>query len=91
MTEAAGGGTDTVKSAVTLHAGANLENLTLTGAAAINGTGNALANIAHRQRRRQRPIGLGGDDTLNGGAGNDTMAGGARQRHSTSSTMPATS
>ena len=33
----------------------NVENLTLTGTAAINGTGNALDNIADRQRRQQHP------------------------------------
>ena len=44
ITEALNAGTDTVETAVTLTLGANLENLTLSGTLAINGTGNALAN-----------------------------------------------
>ena len=44
-----------------------VENLTLTGAAAIDGTGNVLANVL---------IGNGGDNILDGGAGADTMNGG---------------
>src|SRR5262249_52715447 len=44
VVEAANGGTDTVYSDVTFILGANVENLTLTGTGAINGTGNNLAN-----------------------------------------------
>ena len=56
VTEAAGGGTDTVQSlGQPTRSAANVENLTLTGTAAINGTGNALANSPDRQRRQQRP------------------------------------
>ena len=43
--------------------GANIENLTLTGTTAINGTGNRLDNIL---------IGNSGANLLTGGAGNDT-------------------
>ena len=68
VTEAAGAGTDLVQSAVTLTLAANVENLTLTGTAAINATGNGLDNVL---------IGNSGDNLLTGGAGNDTMAGGA--------------
>ena len=39
-TEAPGDGTDTVQSSITYTLGANVENLTLTGSAKINGTGN---------------------------------------------------
>ncbi|MDP1651355.1 MAG: calcium-binding protein [Rhodocyclaceae bacterium] len=68
VTESASQGTDTVNSEVTFTLGSNVENLTLTGTAAINGTGNTLNNVL---------IGNGANNTLNGGTGNDTMVGGA--------------
>jgi len=51
-----------VRSAIDHTLGDNLENLTLTGNRGIDGTGNALANV------------LTGNDTLIGGAGDDTYA-----------------
>src|SRR5262245_37027953 len=45
VTENAGEGTDLVQASVTYMLSANVENLTLTGSADINGTGNSLANI----------------------------------------------
>ena len=45
VSEAAGGGTETVQSSVSLTLGAQLENLTLTGAVGRAGTGNALNNL----------------------------------------------
>ena len=39
-------GTDTVQSTLTYTLGTNVENLTLLGAATINGTGNSLNNIS---------------------------------------------
>jgi Ca2+-binding RTX toxin-like protein len=63
VTELANEGTDTVQSSVNYTLGNNVENLTLTGTTAINGTGNALNNVL---------IGNSAKNTLNGGAGNDT-------------------
>jgi len=65
-------GTDTVQAAATYSLNtvnaAGVENLILTGTAAINGTGNALNNTI---------IGNAGNKTLDGGTGNDTLTGGA--------------
>jgi len=70
IVENANEGTDTVESSISfsLAAIANVENLTLTGTAAINGTGNALDNVIH---------GNNAANTLNGGTGNDMLYGGA--------------
>ena len=76
VTENAGEGTDAVSSSVTYALSANVEALTLTGAAAINGTGNALANTIIGNAAANQLFGLDGDDALNGGAGADTMTGG---------------
>ncbi|MEZ5960366.1 MAG: hypothetical protein R3C30_08050 [Hyphomonadaceae bacterium] len=60
------GGIDTVISSVTRNLTANLENLTLTGSANINGAGNALNNVVIG-KRWLTPYGLDGDDRLDGG------------------------
>jgi len=67
---------DTVISTVTWTLGTNIENLTLTGTAAINGTGNGLANTLLGNSAANILYGGGGNDILNGGAGSDTMTGG---------------
>jgi len=68
ITEASGAGTDTAQvSAAVYTLGANVENLTYTGAVAFAGTGNTSDNSI---------TGGIGNDTLNGGAGADTLTGG---------------
>jgi Ca2+-binding RTX toxin-like protein len=66
ITENAGEGIDTTQSSITWTLGDNLENLTLTGTTAINGTGNSLDNTL---------TGNTGNNILDGGLGNDTLIG----------------
>ncbi|GCL44268.1 DUF4347 domain-containing protein [Dolichospermum planctonicum] len=68
IAESLNSGIDTVESSITWTLRANLENLTLQGTTAINGTGNTLNNTI---------TGNTGNNTLNGSAGADTLIGGA--------------
>jgi serralysin len=67
VTEKADEGIDTVQSSVTCTLAANVENLTLIGTAAINGTGTASNNVI---------VGNGAANILAGGSGNDVLTGG---------------
>lgn len=67
VVEAASGGYDIVNSSVTWTLSAEIENLVLTGSAAINATGNSSAN---------RLTGNSASNVLSGGEGADTLAGG---------------
>ncbi|NOS81873.1 MAG: hypothetical protein HOP32_09875, partial [Nitrospira sp.] len=75
--ELANNGIDQVQSSVTVTLSANVENLIMTGAAAINGTGNTLGNILTGNNATNVLSGANGNDTLRGGAGNDTVIGGS--------------
>jgi serralysin len=77
VTELANGGTDNVYSSVSFSLGANVENLVLTGAAPINGTGSLDANILIGNSADNRLLGGDGHDILVGGAGNDYLDGGS--------------
>ncbi|MBB4063508.1 hypothetical protein [Gellertiella hungarica] len=74
IVEGADAGNDTISAAITcsLLPYGTVENLTLTGSAAINGTGNALANVLIGNRGNNRLDGGAGADLLKGGLGNDT-------------------
>ncbi|MBP0447117.1 hypothetical protein J8J14_20275, partial [Roseomonas sp. SSH11] len=71
------GGLDTVKASVSFTLGAFVENLTLTGTAALTGVGNGLNNSITGNDGANLIQGLDGNDTLSGGRGADTLEGGA--------------
>jgi serralysin len=66
VNENAGEGTDEIRNTITLVLPLFLENMTMIGGAAIDGTGNNLANIM---------IGNFADNELNGGSNNDRLDG----------------
>jgi len=77
VTEAANEGTDTVTStAPAFILASNVENLTLSGAAAVKGTGNTLANTIIGSSAANVLIGMGGVDTFKGLGGADVFTGG---------------
>ncbi len=81
--ETGGTGIDNVQSSITfslsdvIHAVGAVENLTLTGSAALKATGNSFNNALIGNSGANTLTGLGGDDTLNGAGGNDRLVGGA--------------
>jgi Ca2+-binding RTX toxin-like protein len=70
------GGTDSVQSSVSFTLFPELENLTLTGTAAINGTGSWRDNSLTGNAGANRIEGREGNDTIDGGAGADILVGG---------------
>ncbi|MGO4833901.1 hypothetical protein AB4144_16685, partial [Rhizobiaceae sp. 2RAB30] len=75
VVEAANGGNDTVRSFVSHTLSANVENLTLIGSGAANGTGNNLANAldGSQNTKANQLRGLGGSDTYFVGAGDSVI------------------
>lgn len=76
VVELPGGGIDEVISKVSLNLAAEVEKLTLIGAASVNANGNELANTMTGNGVANRLNGFAGDDSLFGGDGNDTLDGG---------------
>jgi serralysin len=76
--EKTGQGTDTVVSSMTYSlSGQFVERLTLTGANAVNGTGNGLSNTLSGNAAANTLKGQGGNDAVNGNGGSDILFGGS--------------
>lgn len=75
IVEQAGEGIDRVEAEFSYSLGSHLENLTLTGTAAINGTGNELDNLIYGNSANNRLVGGAGNDTLTAWGGNDYLQG----------------
>jgi Ca2+-binding RTX toxin-like protein len=81
VTELASEGIDTVRASLSFTLSANVENLTLLGAGAFDGTGNEASNQITGNDGSNVLSGLGGNDTLDGGAGSDNLIGGLGDDH----------
>jgi Ca2+-binding RTX toxin-like protein len=79
--ELAAQGIDSVLASISYTLGGSVENLILSGKAALNGTGNALANHITGNSGSNILKGQAGADYLTGGKGNDTLYGGADTDH----------
>ncbi|WP_282608079.1 M10 family metallopeptidase C-terminal domain-containing protein [Pelagibius sp. Alg239-R121] len=76
IVEAFDQGIDTVEANFSYSLRSNFENLALTGAGNINGTGNTLNNYLWGNEGDNRLFGGAGEDTLNGYLGDDLLIGG---------------
>ena len=81
ITETLTGGTDSVQASASFVLGVNVENLLLTGSAAINGTGNASNNIITGNSATNVIDGKAGLDVLDGAGGSDVYVIGAIADH----------
>ena len=72
VVEVDGYGVDLVRASVSHTLGDHVENLVLTGAAALDGRGNDLDNVLTGNAAANRLDGWAGADTVVGGAGDDT-------------------
>ncbi|MFM9967632.1 MAG: putative Ig domain-containing protein, partial [Burkholderiales bacterium] len=68
---------DTVVASISFTLANYVENLTLSGAGSLSGTGNTLENALLGNNGANALSGLEGADTLTGGSGNDILDGGA--------------
>jgi serralysin len=75
--EQAGAGYDTVQASVSYTLSANVEKLVLSGSGALNGSGNADANVLLGNSGANRLYGGAGNDTITPGNGADTVQPGA--------------
>jgi Ca2+-binding RTX toxin-like protein len=73
VSEAAGQGSDTVRSSVSYALGSEVELLVLTGGGATSGTGNAVINVISGGSGANTLDGDGGRDTLTGAGGADAF------------------
>lgn len=79
VVEAAGEGADTVVASISYTLGTEVERLSFTGTAALNGIGNTLNNAINGNSGANLLRGLAGNDNLDGNAGTDTLVGGGGQ------------
>lgn len=77
IVESADGGVDTVYSTGHFTLSGNLENLLMTGAQSVNGTGDAGSNWIYGNSGNNSLAGAAGADAIDGSTGNDTLDGGS--------------
>ncbi|MCW0180339.1 MAG: calcium-binding protein [Zavarzinia sp.] len=71
LSEANGGGLDTVRTTISFTLGSGFENLTILTSQAVDGTGNSAANVLIGGNGANVLAGLRGSDTLTGAGGAD--------------------
>ncbi len=76
VVELTSGGTDTVYNTANFVLATNVENMIISGDAAVNGTGNSQSNRLTGNAAANVLSGLGGIDRMDGGAGDDVLIGG---------------